>query len=343
KALQLELYPNQIYQSLLLKLREIYGSAPYPIPGKSAVYHTIREQRSSIFLNSIQAATLPPLRHLLNSQPFFRRYWSGDMDGEYHQMLIWCTNEELSLKRYNSHTFVDCTFRSTPAPFIQCQIVMVNDAGTQMFVPCVYSLITSESEYMYLTNLLFLLSIAIERKLKKYKVSEHNCRIILSKIELLTIVLIQEIPIAIRYVNSLTTVQPELISFWSCFDLTWRRRFEPQLWNISNMNDIDIAGRTKNALERYNRRIGENFADAHPNLPSFISIIGSEFQFYSERCTEIKKNSGGIVYQSERVSMPNLTYAIYHGSKTKLKSLFFIKIICKLKFYYTRAPKIGSN
>ncbi|KAF0989332.1 hypothetical protein HZS_1812 [Henneguya salminicola] len=39
KGAHLELYPNQIYQSLLLKLRELYGSAPYPIPGKSAVHN----------------------------------------------------------------------------------------------------------------------------------------------------------------------------------------------------------------------------------------------------------------------------------------------------------------
>ncbi|KAF0986256.1 hypothetical protein HZS_6905, partial [Henneguya salminicola] len=55
-------------------------------------------------------------------------------------MLIWCTDEELSLMRYNSHTFVDSS-----------DIVMVHDAGTQMFVPCVYSLIISRSEYMYPT------------------------------------------------------------------------------------------------------------------------------------------------------------------------------------------------
>ncbi|KAF0985514.1 hypothetical protein HZS_1914 [Henneguya salminicola] len=118
---------------------------------------------------------------------------------------------------------------------------------------------------------------AIERKLKKCKVFEHNCRIIFSKIELLTIVTIQEIPNAIRYVNSLTTVQPELISFWSYFDLIWRRRFEQQLWNISNINDIDIAGRTNNALK---------------------SI--------TQRCTEIRQNSNGIVYQSEPFSMPEI-------------------------------------
>ncbi|KAF0985828.1 hypothetical protein HZS_6936 [Henneguya salminicola] len=223
---------------------------------------------------------------------------------------------------------------------------MVHYVGTQMFVPCIYSLITSKSEYIYLTvfyelivltkyswmlqvitsdfeislisvikhefpssRLLccyFHLKKEIERKLKKYKVSEYNCRTILSKIELLTIVPIQKIPIAIRFVNGLTTVQPELISFWSYLPLTSRRRFEPQLWNISNINGIDIAGRTINALERYNRRIGKNFANAHPNLPSFISMIRSEFQYYSERCTEIRQNSSGIVYQSERVSRPEI-------------------------------------
>ncbi|KAF0985573.1 hypothetical protein HZS_737, partial [Henneguya salminicola] len=109
KALQLELYSNQIYQSLFFKLRELYGSAPYPIPEKSA-------------LRLFRLQEIFQIHNL-----FFRRYWSGDIDGEYHQMLIWCTNEELSSMRHNSHTFVDSTSRSTPAPFIQCLIVMVHD------------------------------------------------------------------------------------------------------------------------------------------------------------------------------------------------------------------------
>ncbi|KAF1740623.1 hypothetical protein MXB_5059 [Myxobolus squamalis] len=70
-----------------------------------------------------------------------------------------------------------------------------------------------------------------------------------------------------------TTVQPKLISLPSYFDLTCRRRFEPQLYNISKINAIDIAGRTNNSLERYNKRIRENFSNTHPNLPFFISTI----------------------------------------------------------------------
>ncbi|KAF1740263.1 hypothetical protein MXB_4367 [Myxobolus squamalis] len=54
------------------------------------------------------------------------------------------------------------------------------------------------------------------------------------------------------------------------------------------MNVINIAGRTKSALERYNRRIVDNFANAHLNLASFISSIRTEFLYYSERSTEIR-------------------------------------------------------
>ncbi|KAF1741686.1 hypothetical protein MXB_2409 [Myxobolus squamalis] len=102
KELCLDLYPQKIYQSLLLHLREKYSSQPYHIPSKRKIYGIIRELRGSMFANSIQAAQLPPLKHLPNRNLFFRRYWSGDFDGEFHQMLLWSTNEALSLMRYNN-------------------------------------------------------------------------------------------------------------------------------------------------------------------------------------------------------------------------------------------------
>ncbi|KAF0985782.1 hypothetical protein HZS_2586 [Henneguya salminicola] len=137
---------------------------------------------------------------------------------------------------------------------------MVHDAGTEMFVPCVYSLIALKSESIYLnvfhelivltkynwmpqiitcdfelslilpiqhefpsSRLLccyFRLKKAIERKLKKYKVSDNNCRIILSNIELITAVPMREITTVLRYISTLTVLKPELTSFWSYFDLT---------------------------------------------------------------------------------------------------------------------------
>ncbi|KAF1741685.1 hypothetical protein MXB_2409, partial [Myxobolus squamalis] len=70
KELCLDLYPQKIYQSLLLHLREKYSSQPYHIPSKRKIYGIIRELRGSMFANSIQAAQLPPLKHLPNRNLF---------------------------------------------------------------------------------------------------------------------------------------------------------------------------------------------------------------------------------------------------------------------------------
>ncbi|KAF1740592.1 hypothetical protein MXB_4559 [Myxobolus squamalis] len=106
-----------------------------------------------MFANSIQAEQLQPLKHLPNGNPFFRRYWSGDFDDEFHQMLLWSTNEALSLMRYNNQKFIDYTFRCVPSPFTQCLIIIVHDIGTQVYIPCVYALVTCKNEFMYLTAL----------------------------------------------------------------------------------------------------------------------------------------------------------------------------------------------
>ncbi|KAF0985381.1 hypothetical protein HZS_5497 [Henneguya salminicola] len=37
--------------------------------------------------------------------------------------------------RYNTHTYINATFRSTPSPFTQCRIITVYDVGTELNVP----------------------------------------------------------------------------------------------------------------------------------------------------------------------------------------------------------------
>ncbi|KAF0985337.1 LOW QUALITY PROTEIN: hypothetical protein HZS_1635 [Henneguya salminicola] len=54
----------------------------------------------------------------------------------YHQMLIWITDECLSLLRYNGPTFIDGTFRSTPSPFKQCVIIMTFDSLNNFTAIC---------------------------------------------------------------------------------------------------------------------------------------------------------------------------------------------------------------
>lgn len=152
-ASKLQMTPSQIYSALLIAMDEKYKETPYRRPTKNTIKNKIREIRGSIFHESIMKLTEPPLCHKMNGAPFFRRFWKGEIHGETHMVMIWATNECLSLMRYNSHTFIDGTFRSTPAPFKQCVIIMVYDHGTNSYVPCVYGLLTSKNEYLYNTLL----------------------------------------------------------------------------------------------------------------------------------------------------------------------------------------------
>ncbi|KAF0989922.1 hypothetical protein HZS_1078 [Henneguya salminicola] len=68
KASQLNLYPNQIFRGLLLNMRNQFVKIP--------------EHRGLLRINSIEAAMSPPLSLLPNNQPFFRRYWVGDINGD---------------------------------------------------------------------------------------------------------------------------------------------------------------------------------------------------------------------------------------------------------------------
>ncbi|KAF0986161.1 hypothetical protein HZS_5405 [Henneguya salminicola] len=73
-------------------------------------------QRTAVFnRNEFDRSSMShPLSLLPNNQPFFRRYWVGDIHGVQHKMMIWVTNPSLSLLRYNGPTFVYRTLRTPP-------------------------------------------------------------------------------------------------------------------------------------------------------------------------------------------------------------------------------------
>ncbi|KAF0987222.1 hypothetical protein HZS_1344 [Henneguya salminicola] len=48
-------------------------------------------------MNSIEAPMSPPLSLLPNNQPFFRRYWVGDIHEVQHKRIICAKNQSLSL------------------------------------------------------------------------------------------------------------------------------------------------------------------------------------------------------------------------------------------------------
>ncbi|KAF0986309.1 LOW QUALITY PROTEIN: hypothetical protein HZS_3694 [Henneguya salminicola] len=64
--------------------------------------------------------------------------------------------------------------------------------------------------------------------------------------------------------------------------------YNPNLWNLSIKRHLNIQGRTNNALESYNRRLGDFFMNAHTNI---VPIIRYELELFSDRCREIRQNS----------------------------------------------------
>jgi hypothetical protein len=93
----------------------------------------------------------------------------------------------------------------------------------------------------------------------------------------------QEFAIAIRYImRDETEFLNKWDLFWRYFLKTWTQKYETKLWNIHHLDGDDINGRTNNALERYNRRLGEKFAVGHPSLQTFVQIIQKEVFYFSE-------------------------------------------------------------
>ncbi|KAF1745449.1 hypothetical protein MXB_2115 [Myxobolus squamalis] len=77
--------------------------------------------------------------------------------------------------------------------------------------------------------------------------------------------------------------------FWEYFIKTWIKKFSARLWNIHQIGDEEILARKNKCIKRYNRRFGEIFMNAHPNITVFVFAIRAEFKFYCKRCQQIRK------------------------------------------------------
>ncbi|KAF1742574.1 hypothetical protein MXB_698 [Myxobolus squamalis] len=63
-AVNLELYPHQIYEMMLLEANQRFASHVYNVPSKSTVLWTIRTTRDSMLLKDVYAVTRSPLCNL---------------------------------------------------------------------------------------------------------------------------------------------------------------------------------------------------------------------------------------------------------------------------------------
>lgn len=130
---------------------------------------------------------------------------------------------------------------------------------------------------------------AIQRKINKYKINCDQANLCLNLLKTLVTCDISTINQNIEIIkNDPRLADPDWIPFWNYFSKTWIKTFPPSLWCNSKTDSEGILSRTNNCLERYNRRIGEKFQNAHPNIYSFIAAIKAEENYYAEHINGIR-------------------------------------------------------
>ena len=349
-AADLTKFPSAIYEAMVIDLRSSTTSGEVMIPCKKSVVARIRTLRNGV---SSDLSSLTNSPHCLTAEgrPFLRRHWLGDIEGHYHNVLIWVSDESLSILRQEGQIFLDGTFRVTPSPFVQCVIVVAFDAATNLNVPCVWALMTSRSEYLYcvlLHELIVLLKYrwcpkvcvvdfekallgavrhefsysrvpgcffhfkqALTRKMVKCRVPEDEVLRANSLLNVLTLIPHNELSVGIAFVQSHFSQTVAWNGFWTYFRRTWLSRYPISMWNISEDRDRDLCGRTNNAIERYNRRLNKKFSLAHPKIGTFVSVIKDEESFFSSQIRGIR--SGAIpVDDSERDFVRPNIFDEYH-------------------------------
>jgi hypothetical protein len=76
----------------------------------------------------------------------------------------------------------------------------------------------------------------------------------------------------------------ELNRFWSYFENTWIRSYDPKTWNVHDVveNEINFINRTNNPVERLNRTLNAEFPNDHPSMLQFINGIRGLCNRYAE-------------------------------------------------------------
>ncbi|EPZ32240.1 hypothetical protein O9G_004215 [Rozella allomycis CSF55] len=262
-------------------------------------------------MNIIDAIQHPPYSICPEGRQIFRRYWSGDVKGELHKILLWASDEMLGLLRLNSHTFIDGTFRSSPLPFKQLVVIMTFDPSSEMFVPCCYALVTAKNGWLYSEIFHMLVTLLNYRWLPKLMTADYEKALIKAIKESFPVVNPDHISIAIDFIkerckNQVSVEALTLIGrFFLYFENTWMKSYEIQDWNVYHLRgNPELMNRTNNCCESDNRRINEKFPTTHPPLSTFIGVIQSEIFYFSKRLECIRKGIEQVPFTEKFVDIP---------------------------------------
>ncbi|KAF0990028.1 hypothetical protein HZS_2206 [Henneguya salminicola] len=84
--------------------------------------------------------------------------------------------------------------------------------------------------------------------------------------------------------------------FWEYFRQIWIEKYPPSLWKNKRKTE-NLNSRTNNCPERYNRRLGSKFQNAHPNIFGLIAAIKDDELYFSNLTPRIR--SGNIPHSVE--------------------------------------------
>jgi len=126
---------------------------------------------------------------------------------------------------------------------------------------------------------------AIRRKLAKMKFGDDLTAKLMrpDMLEVLTLIPHDEV-ISSGFQYIYHRLQPDhvgrtqLDEFFQYFRNTWIKKFSVKDWNISRFLDTgnELANRTNNPLEKYNRVLNELFPHPHPSLKDFVVKLRCE-------------------------------------------------------------------
>ncbi|KAF0989534.1 hypothetical protein HZS_960 [Henneguya salminicola] len=137
-------YPNRIYQPPICFPNQKYKTKSIKISSRNQVYNRIGYLRGPS-TEAVLTIEILPHNSTIAGRPFLQRLWAWNIDGEFQRFLMWSLDEGLTILWVGSELFND----AAPHIFVQCLVVMSFDASTNLFVPCVWALMSRRNEYLY--------------------------------------------------------------------------------------------------------------------------------------------------------------------------------------------------
>lgn len=232
--------PGQVYQNIVSNVSNLTENDAMVIPCKQTIRTKIKRVRGTEIIK-IGDMMETDLGKTLDGYQFLKIYKKFYVQDKIEQFAIWGSEEGLSILRQNNQIYIDGTFKISPNPFKQCLIIMAFDNSTNLFVPCIFSLLSAKNENMYwmflqeaialmdwkwepsviitdfelalikackaqfnkskLYGCFFHFKQAIKKNLKKFLISKDNIKLITKSIDFLTIINKSDINKAISYLE----------------------------------------------------------------------------------------------------------------------------------------------